>query len=236
MVSRAVRPTTSTAAWMGDAHAGRRGRFRSRRQAEVCLRLPLRRRRRKARWRRRWCRRRGPCIGQRLWAGARPDAAATRLSPPRVRRRRGSVKRASSSSCWRCSPLRSSLPGSTGRQGDHRLPARQPPRPRRPTHRSLRVAVAAIAAPAWRSATPPPGRSPPTAPPAAGSSSPADARGGAASLTASTIARLRRRLAARHTPDTNAATRHARAERWPLSQAAPVSRLTRDKMKREEQS
>ena len=29
---------------MGDAHAGRRGRFRSQRKAEVCLRLPLRRR------------------------------------------------------------------------------------------------------------------------------------------------------------------------------------------------
>ena len=40
-----------------------------------------------------------------------------------------------------------------------------------------------------RSATPPPGRSPPMAPLATGSSSPADARAGAAILTASTIAR-----------------------------------------------
>jgi hypothetical protein len=42
MVSRVVRPTSSMAAWMGAAPAGRRGRFRSQRKAEAYLRLPVR--------------------------------------------------------------------------------------------------------------------------------------------------------------------------------------------------
>jgi hypothetical protein len=135
---------------------------------------------------------------------------------------------------WRCSPLRSSLrdPVAASLTSAYLLANHHVQGARRTEPFSW----LSLPLQRQRPATPPPGRSPTTAPPATGSSSPADARAGAAILTASTTARRPSRLAARHTPDTNAAIRHARAERWALSQAAPVSRLTRDNMKREEQS